>query len=85
MTKAYIAVTITETTVPRNVTMMEVRYARIIIPLRWESIKMKVFSVGCLGSSEKPEVVIADSVENDAENARINGYRHISAKMVTNR
>jgi hypothetical protein len=79
------AVTITETAVPRKVTMIEVRYARIIMLLRWESINVKVSNVGCLGKSEKPEVVIADSVEKDAENARTRGYKHTSAKAVTNR
>jgi hypothetical protein len=54
------------------------------MPLRWESIKLKVSSVGFRGRREKPEAVIADSVEKEAENARTSGYRHISVKMLTN-
>jgi hypothetical protein len=77
------AVTITETAVPRRVTIIEVRYARSIMFLRWESIKVKVSRVGLRGRSEKPEAVIADSVEKDAENARTSGYKHISVKRVT--
>jgi hypothetical protein len=84
ITYAYIAVTITEIPVPRRVTIIDVRYARIIMFLRWESIKVKVFNVGFRGRSEKPEAVIADSVENDAENARTSGYKHISVKRITN-
>jgi hypothetical protein len=78
-----VAVIITETAVPRRVTIMEVRYARTIMLLRWESIKLKVSSVGFRGRREKPEAVIADSVEKEEENARTNGYRHISVKMLT--
>jgi hypothetical protein len=78
------AVTITETTVPRRVTMIDVRYASIIMLLRWESIKVKVSSVGLRGIRENPDAVTADSVEKDAENARTNGYRHIRVKMLTN-
>jgi hypothetical protein len=52
--------------------------------LRWESIKVKVSSVGLRGMRENPNAATADSVEKDAENARTSGYRHIRAKKITN-
>ena len=83
ITKAYIVVIITETRVPRTVTITDVLYAKITILRRWDSINRNVFSVKFLGQRENPFSVMLASSEKAEENARSRGYRHIREKKIT--